>query len=227
MNKKVLLLTGIVLMGSGIAIGLKLGNFRRSSAKITPTQIIATPTVEKIVEVAKLVSIEYYMSEVVDYQDKHVWPFSDEKILIIAKAKILAGVDLSEHTKVFIQEVSNPQNQAGQENLTTVTPLRKSQIIITLPQPKIIAVDPTYKYYDIQGNPPIEAHTYALNLAKVTLRQAALREGILEKAKTSIVKQLQQFFPAFDVSVQFGELTNTPLPVEETSNVQEIEKLQP
>lgn len=74
---------------------------------------------------------------------------------------------------------------------------------LTFPPPKIIAIQPDYKYYDIQGNPPPDAHTYVLNLAKVSLYNAAKREGILQKAKASCRKQMEQVFAGFNIEVKF------------------------
>lgn len=81
----------------------------------------------------------------------------------------------------------------------------KRKFTVVLPSPQIIAIDPSYRYYDIQGSVPPEAHTYVLNLAKVTLYQTALQEGILEDAKNFIEKQLKQILFNFDVDVFFSD----------------------
>lgn len=149
------------------------------------------PTLEKIEQVAKLITIEYYMADVVSYQNNQIWPFSDQKILVIAKAKIMAGFNLVHGINVTIKESEVKQSSV------------KPQVSITLPPPQILSIQPDYRYYDIQGNPPPEAHTYVLNLAKVNLSGAALREGILEKAKISVIKQMQQIFSDVDLEIHF------------------------
>ena len=178
----------------------------------------------KIEEVAKLISIEYFMSDIVDYINPKMWPFADEKILVIAKAKISAGINLKQGFHITIQEA--PLNDPtipdihGQATPIPAIPKVKRQIKVTLPTPEILAIDPSYKYYDIQGSPPPDAHTYLLNLAKLQLEQKALEEGILEDAKASITKQFRQMYPEIDLDVLF-ENTNWVV----NPNVEEQESL--
>ena len=152
------------------------------------------PTVEKVEQVAKLITIEYYMADVVSYQNSRIWPFSDQKILVIVKAKIMAGFNLLHRINVTVVHEPDKDN-----------PEITSRVRITLPPPQIIAIQPDYSYYDIQGNPPPDAHTYVLNLAKVSLWEAAKREGILEKAKQSVVQQMQHIFNNVDLEIYFHD----------------------
>ncbi len=179
------LVIGILLGGIGSLI------FNNRLQKRHQPQQPLPPTLEKIEHVAKLITIEYYMADVVSYQNNQIWPFSDQKILVIAKAKIMAGFNLVHGINVTIKEPDMKQSSI------------KPQVSITLPPPQILSIQPDYSYYDIQGNPPPDAHTYVLNLAKVNLSGAALREGILEKAKTSVIKQMQQIFSDVDLEIHF------------------------
>jgi len=193
------------IVSVGIYFSIISNAFSNNDKK--PPIITHDMALERVKEVAKIVSVEYYMADLVSYNNSRIWPFSDQKILVIAKAKILAGFDLAKGVTVTIQSPSlqkpSSSNQALQENRTPSN--SKSQLIITLPPPEIIAIQPDYKYYDIQGTPPPETHTYVLNLAKVTLYEAAKREGIFDKAKVSCRKQIQQLFSEFDVMVNFSD----------------------
>jgi hypothetical protein len=206
----------IFILVSGICIGLIIGivlyfAINRSSQPPIDDgnreRIDHRLSLLKAEEVAKLVSIEYFMADVVDYKDEKIWPFSDKKILVIAKAKILAGFDLNRGFNLTVHEEPKAIEQSGQEDRPLIE-RNTRRLVVSLPSPQIIAIDPDYKYYDIQGDPPPEAHTYVLNLAKVQLHQAALNEGILEKAKASITNQLTQIFSDFDLAVVFSNDTN-------------------
>lgn len=145
------LLIGIVI-GFIISVGIYFAIISHTSPIDKKPPIISHDTaLERVREVAKIVSVEYYMADLVSYKNSRMWPFSDQKILVIAKAKILAGFDLAKGVTVTIQSPSlqNPSssNQTLQENHTPSN--SKSQLIITLPPPEIIAIQPDYKYYDI------------------------------------------------------------------------------
>ena len=125
--------------------------------------------------------------------------------------EILAGFDLTKQFDVAVAEVreTGPQasQQVSEETQETVehSTITRRQFTLTLPPPEIIAIQPQYKYYDIQGSPPPDAHTYVLNLAKVSLYNAAKREGILQKAKASCRKQMEQLLSGFDVVINFWD----------------------
>lgn len=161
-------------------------------------------SLKDVEQVAKLISVEYHMADVVDYHDNKIWPFKDHKILVIAKAKIFAGFDLNKAFHVNIKEVPQETLSDWEEGSDVLLQIKR-KFTVLLPSPQIIAIDPSYKYYDIQGKVPAEAHTYVLNLAKVTLHQTALQEGILEDAKNSIKKQLKQILFSYDVDVYFSD----------------------
>jgi hypothetical protein len=152
-----------------------------------------TITVKRIEQVAKIVSIEYHMSDIIEYRNDNRWPFKDEKVLIIAKAKVLAGFDLLKGSVSIKIDETIQENQAG-----------KKQILIVLPQPQIISIEPSYKYYDISGSVPVDTHNWILARAKVNLRNAAIQAGILENAKKTVQMQLQQMFIDSEVYVDFS-----------------------
>ncbi len=88
---------------------------------------------ERIENVCKLVTVEGHFSEVYqhsDYWGYNVWPFN-KKILIIVKAKISAGYDMT--TMKIIMDSKN-----------------KTVLLQNVPtQAKILSIDHTIEYFDI------------------------------------------------------------------------------
>lgn len=167
-----------------------------------------TPSVDRIREVAKVVSIEYFMSDIIEYHNDNMWPFRNTNVLVIAKAKVLAGFDLKKKFSINIVESEDDNN-----------PDKRREIHIILPPPRIIAVEPNYRYYDISGSVPIETHNWILLRAKNTLRSSAIEAGILEDAKSSIHSYLRQMFYTYDdIHVSFSD--SSPLTTsEEIKNI--------
>lgn len=148
--------------------------------------------IDRVRQIAKFVSVEYHMADILEYAQKQYLPFFDRKMLIIAKARVLAGFDFDKGIRVTVEDREG----------------RKHAVHITLPQPEIISVEPEYRYYDIQGDIPPEEHTLILMKAKAALRQAAIREGILDKARESVQMRLPYLFPASEVYISFLQETN-------------------
>ncbi|MGE0084737.1 MAG: DUF4230 domain-containing protein [Desulfococcaceae bacterium] len=147
--------------------------------------------IDRIRQIAKFVSVEYHMADIIEYTQEQYLPFWDKKMLIIAKARVLAGFDFDKGISVTVEE------RGGQ----------KQAVHITLPRPEIISVEPEYRYYDIRGSIPAEDHTLILSRAKTALRQAAIREGILDKARESVQIRLPYLFPASEVYITFSQET--------------------
>jgi len=148
--------------------------------------------IERTENAAKLITVQYYMTDIFDYSNPQMWPFTDQKVLVIAKARVSGGFNLL--SKPFTVIVNEPEKRVD----------------IRLPRPEILAIDPTYSYYDIQGSPPPEAHTYILNEAKFKLRSVALQAGILDDTRKSAHTQLSQLFPGYQITVTFDdERTNS------------------
>lgn len=157
----------------------------------TDPKITEETVIERVRQVSKFVSAEYFMSDVIEYENEQFIPFFDKKMLIIAKARVLAGFDFDKGLRVTVEEREG----------------KKQAVHIILPRPEIISVEPEYRYYDIQGRIPAEDHTLILARAKVTLRQAALRAGILDKARESVQTRLPYLFPSSDVYITFSNET--------------------
>ncbi len=155
--------------------------------------------VERIRKAAKFISVEYHMSDVIEYRDDRLIPLFndflnilDKRVLIIAKAKVLAGFDLDKGIQIRVES-------------SALHP--RADVYITLPPAEIISVEPDYRYYDIQGSIPPDLHTTLLLRAKNTLRRAAVKEGILKKAEESMRAGLPCFFPSANVHIYFSRQT--------------------
>lgn len=177
---------------------------------ISQDKISEAIALKRVEEIAKIVTVEYQMSDIIDYTNEKIWPFRDQKVLVIAKAKIHAGFDLLKG-KINI-DIYNPQlpkhNEAQQNNSDYGKAKRK--IVIKFPSPEIISIEPDYKYYDINGSVPIQIHNWLLARAKMTLKSAAVKAGILEVAKKSMKTHIEQIFWGYgfdEIDISFAENT--------------------
>jgi len=157
--------------------------------KKTDPKIREDLVIDQVRQIAKFVSVEYHMADIIEYSEEQYLPFFDKKMLIIAKARVLAGFDFDKGISVTVEE------REGQ----------KQAVHIILPRPEIISVEPEYRYYDIQGRIPPEDHTQILARAKATLRGAAVRAGILDRAKESVQMRLPYLFPTSEVYITFSQ----------------------
>lgn len=156
-------------------LGVLLDRWAHPSARPALTQDVA---VERVRSVAKLVSVEYHMADFITYRDERLWPFSDRKILVLAKARVLAGFDLGRRFSVNVTETDG-----------------RKTVNVFLPRPEIISVEPEIRFHDIQGSPSPEDFDWVLRQARTTLRNEAVRTGILRKARETVRGQLGLVFP--------------------------------
>jgi hypothetical protein len=142
--------------------------------------------VERIQKVAKLITVQSLISDIYDYKDldpkqwaitRNIFP-KERGCILISKAWISAGFDLHEHLTIDVSE-----------------PTKK--VTITLPPPKIIATDPTLRFYTMTGNGDAEFSNQVIAEAKNALNAAALHSGILDKARESARQQITAFFPDY------------------------------
>lgn len=184
--KKVLLIAVLlpfVGVASGLSAWLLINRYFVRAAPVLTHDVV----VDRIESAAKLITVQYYMTDIVDYANPKMWPFSDQKVLVIANARVYGGLDLTKPSfSVNIEET-------------------EKRMQIHLPRPRIIALDPTYRFYDIQGSPPPEAHTYLINEARFNLRSKALQAGILDDTRKSARDQLAQLYPDYQITVTFED----------------------
>jgi hypothetical protein len=125
---------------------------------------------EKVKQVAKLITVEGYFSEIYDYKDYYGydWRIFRKKALIRVKAKVSVGYDL------------------GQMKYTS-HPDQKKIIISALPMPNIIAIDHDLDYYDISEGTfntfSKEDYNHLNAQAKSYIEKVALESGLLKQAE--------------------------------------------
>ena len=126
---------------------------------------------EKVKQVAKLITVEGYFSEIYDYKDYYGydWKIFRKKALLRVKAKVSVGYDL------------------GEMKYTSI-PDQKKIVITELPIAEIISIDHDLDYYDISEgtfNSFSREDYNRLNAqAKSYIQKVALESGLLEQAET-------------------------------------------
>ena len=171
----------IIILGLGVWLGLHAGR--------KPAQLTEAVVLEKVRQIAKLATIEYYIADIVTFEEQSPWPIfgRDKKALVIARGKVLAGFDLK---KPIACRMSSTDTN--------------STVEIHLPRPEIIAVDPSYQYYDLQ-NLTKEQNEWLLVKAKRTMVAAARKAGVFEDAERSLALFLSGLFPNVRFSIIFGD----------------------
>jgi hypothetical protein len=155
------------------------------------TNITHSLVVEKVQNVAKLVSSETTMRDVVIYEN--TWYGSTKRSLVVVTGKLLAGINLERGTDVKIDETAK-------------------QIKISLPNASILAVDITeMKTYDEQRGlwnafQPAD-RDQIFQQARQQIEEAGKRAHILERATQSAKQLLETMFTrdGYTVEVSFYE----------------------
>ncbi|MCF8246901.1 MAG: DUF4230 domain-containing protein [Saprospiraceae bacterium] len=139
---------------------------KRTEAQVTENGVVL---LERIKQVAKLVTVEGYFSEIYDYQDYYGYDLSffRKKALIRVKAKVSVGYDLEK-----IQMTASPET--------------KTIRISGIPPAQILSIEHDLDYYDIQEglfNEFSSADYNKLNAnAKEFIRKKALESDLMNTA---------------------------------------------
>ena len=122
----------IAFMGTVIGVGGYHFMFKKKEHKHIRTE--ATILLERVQTVCKLVTVESEFSEIIDHKEKSSTFFKlipqEKKAILIVKAKVLMGFDLSK---------AHFDLNSAEKNLT----------ISQLPDPEVLSIEPDVKYYDI------------------------------------------------------------------------------
>lgn len=194
---KVVISLVLALVAAAVLAGLGFwaGRASRGGAPVFNSQTV----VEQIRQVTKIATIEYTLSSILDVHDEMPWFLPDKRVLAVATARILAGFNAQTGLNVEID---------GQP---------PHHVTVTLPEPEILAVDPVIRFYDIQGPKDAELYNSLLLKARRDLRQAALTQGILVRAKNAAEAQLQALFHGTGITVTVRYLPrSTPPPATAT-----------
>lgn len=165
-NNILLIISLLAVFATGIFI--TRWYFQRTQAQV---QESGTVLLERIKQVAKLVTVEGYFSEIYDYKDYYGYDLSifRKKALVRVKAKVSVGYDL-EKMKL------------------TALPETKTIRITGIPPAEILSIDHNIDYYDVQEGFFNEFSTEDYNKlntnAKDFIRKKALESDLLKTATT-------------------------------------------
>ncbi|MDB4581507.1 DUF4230 domain-containing protein, partial [Draconibacterium sp.] len=177
-----LVFLGLIL---GLAGGIAITSFffkKKSERHIKEQSVLL---LDKIKQVCKLITVEGEFSELFSHRDEKNLFFKlvqlEKKALIIIKAKVLIGFDL---TKINIEINSNS----------------KQVKLSSFPEPEILSIDSDIEYYDVQKgiiNKFSEADLTNLNKkSKEFIRDKVERSHLIAIAKNqandtiSVIRQL-------------------------------------
>ncbi len=166
MNKYLLLFTLVAVFAAGIL--LTRWYFKRQEAVVKENGVVL---LERIKQVAKLITVEGYFSEIYDYQDYYGYDLSffRKKALIRVKAKVSVGYDL-EKMKITSDAATKTIRLSG------------------IPPAEILSIEHDLDYYDVQEGFFNEFSTEDYNKlnakAKDFIRKKALESDLIQNATT-------------------------------------------
>ena len=169
---------GTVIVACVSILGLTWLASRFSLGQLNNTTVSHSMVVEKVQKVAKLVSSETTLRDVIIYED--TWYGSTKRSLVVVTGKVLAGIDLKGNSPVQIDE-------------------KARRITITLPQPGILGIEITeMQTYDEQRglwNPFTGADRDLLfQRAREQLEKTSVELKITETAQQSARELLESMF---------------------------------
>jgi hypothetical protein len=185
----------LLLVGATVAVRRETDRLRGALGPHERTAVTQSIVVERMRQVARLVTSETMVRDVVTYEN--TWYGSTKRSIVVVTGRIDAGLNLERGTDVQIDE-------------TTKT------IALTLPKAEILSVDVTdMKTYDERGglwNPFTPADRDAIiRLARNQLGRAAYEMHVLEHAERSATTLLPSLFRAegYTTTVTFAPRLDT------------------
>ncbi len=161
------LLIGSLALAFVLGILLTRWFYQKSDSNVSET---STVLLERIKQVAKLVTVEGYFSEIYDYKDYYGYDlgFFRKKALIRVKAKVSVGYDL-EKLKI------------------TARPGDKTIVVSEVPKAEILSIDHDLDYYDVQEGVfnrfSTEDYNRLNDNVKNYIRQKALDSALMSQAE--------------------------------------------
>lgn len=157
-----------------------------NTEQLNSTRVEQSVVIEQIQKVAKLVTSEVTLRDVMVYEN--TWYGSTKRSLTVITAKVLAGVNLESGTSVNIDEQSK-------------------KITITLPQPIILSTEITdIKTYDEQSglwNPfKAEDKDKIFRLAREKINNTANELSLTKNSQQNLTELLQTLFNTNGYSVE-------------------------
>ena len=185
----------LLVVLSTMAVRRETDRIRETLGPHERTTVTQSVVVERMRQVARLVTSETMVRDVVTYEN--TWYGSTKRSIVVVTGRIDAGVNLERGTDVHIDE-------------TTKT------IALTLPKAEVLSIDVTdMKTYDERGglwNPFTPRDRDAIiRLARNQLGRAAYEMRILEHAEQSATGVLASLFRAdgYTTTVTFAPRLDT------------------
>jgi hypothetical protein len=187
---------------AGIFIGMVLAGvvwyLSKSRFQKEKTQEQSVILLEKIRNVAKLITVESEFTEIMHYTDTKDWLFnlfkSKKKALVITKSRVMVGFDMRK---------MRMETDAG----------RKVLRIIEFPQPEILSIETDVEYYDITHGKfnkfKAEDLTRINQSIKENIRNKIPETGMLDVARSKAldsVHMIEQIVEAFGWKLRYKQL---------------------
>lgn len=172
-----------------ISLGITSILLFRKTSFYSKERINSSGILEKVKSISELNTVEMYFNEIIDYKDAKYFheieiPFTKKSFIFSVKAKVKAGIDLS---------------QLKEEDIK----IEDKDISLNLPTPKITSIDILeYKSYDENDglfNEVKNEDTFkALDKLKEDLDKQSKESDILEKSKENAKSSLTELLKAFE-----------------------------
>lgn len=172
-------LSGMVRQTLGVP-GQVIEEWRKAFPPVTPTIKVLPPALERVRSLARLETTAYFLSTVVEVDRPPDWPFTGQRLLLVAHGRVTAGVDLAQIQEADVEVIGD-------------------QVIVHLPPAEIFDVylheDKTYVYDFEKGifarfDQTLE--TQARRTAVEEFQSTALANGILEEARDRAEWEIQR-----------------------------------
>lgn len=172
-------LTGLVHQTLGVP-GQVIEEWRKAFPPVTPTIKVLPPALEKVRSMARLQTTAYFLSTVVEVAKPPDWPFTGQRLLLVAHGRVTAGVDLAKVQDADVEVVDD-------------------RVIMHLPPAEVFDVylqeDKTYVYDYEKGifarfDETLESQ--ARRRAVDEFQATALENGILAEAQSRAEWEVQR-----------------------------------
>lgn len=160
--------------------GQVIAEWRKAFPPVTPTIKVLPPALERVRSMARLQTTAYFLSTVVEVQKPPDWPFTGQRLLLVAYGQVTAGVDLAKVQDAEVEVIGE-------------------KVVVHLPDAEVFDVylqeDKSYVYDYEKGifarfDKTLE--TEARRRAVEEFRTTALENGILAEAQDRAEWEVQR-----------------------------------
>jgi len=172
-------LTGMISQTLGLP-GQVVQEWRNAFPPVTPTVKVLPPALEKVRSMARLETTAYFLSTVVEVEKPPDWPWTGQRLLLVAYGRVTAGVDLAKIEAADVEVIDG-------------------KVVVHLPEAELFDVylqeDKTYVYDYEKGifarfDQTLE--TEARRRAVSEFQSTALENGILAEAESRAEWEIQR-----------------------------------